>query len=641
MATDVIRSPGQPLDLQTRAVMEARFARDFRHVRVHADEDAKISADMLGARAFTIGHHVVIGAPGPSHAVLAHELAHVVQQEHAPTGTLTQQLALDSSRSLEDEAERAASGPRAGVLSKGRLGVQRKPRNQPTAPLPQKPSAILLQGLTGNDLKDALEVMNAVERVRAVGEDMYGTEFKGRSIRMNLGERDRLIAQTRAALQKSINRVRGQADFALSGYEIQNEVNEDSPVISFLVTTFAGVRDKPGKIRAAVQLSHLLAAHAQGAAAAGNFVMAAQTLAAAETHAKRATELSREYRDGIIGGAESAVTVLEYTRDASFVTLGVLAIIATGGAAAGAAGATTSAAAGTATTALGVKVGTVVAANTIAIGAPIVATTGGALARVTLGEKVDWGQVGLEVATGLVLSKFGGKLSQAMFTRLVGNAAVASVGKIAFGRIVSSVLTHQYSTVFSTIVEQTYRQLRHRDVTWNQFMDLLVDRLTDPKGIVVAGLMGAVQAGADAKLGGARRIEMTERNAPTGEFDAIRAGVIREDKSAQGLNKIDPKTNVPYKGTDEATWAQKQVFDKTVTRMENLKTATATRPAVEDGRPVGSRAYPSIAEVQSVRKYEFAIAADTPRLRLEVEAQLVQLRAKYPDWTFTAKYGAQ
>ena len=86
---EVLRSPGQPLDPETRAFMESRFGHDFTRVKVHADSNAERSANALNARAWTLGEHVVLGrkqdasAKHESNWVLAHELAHVVQQEGA------------------------------------------------------------------------------------------------------------------------------------------------------------------------------------------------------------------------------------------------------------------------------------------------------------------------------------------------------------------------------------------------------------------------------------------------------------------------------------------------------------------------------------------------------------------------------
>lgn len=82
----VVASPGQPLDRDTREFMEPRFGRDFSRVRVHTDAPAAGSAAAVNARAYTLGHHVVFGAgqyePGTDDGrrLLAHELTHVVQQ---------------------------------------------------------------------------------------------------------------------------------------------------------------------------------------------------------------------------------------------------------------------------------------------------------------------------------------------------------------------------------------------------------------------------------------------------------------------------------------------------------------------------------------------------------------------------------
>jgi hypothetical protein len=65
---DILRSPGQPLDEQTRAFMEPRFGHDFSQVRVHTDAKAAESAWAVNAKAYTVGRDVVMGrgeyAPG-------------------------------------------------------------------------------------------------------------------------------------------------------------------------------------------------------------------------------------------------------------------------------------------------------------------------------------------------------------------------------------------------------------------------------------------------------------------------------------------------------------------------------------------------------------------------------------------------
>jgi hypothetical protein len=91
---EVLIAPGRPLDEQTRAFMESRFGRDFRGVRVHANEKAAESARALGARAYTVRNNIVFDrgefAPGSREGqrLLGHELTHVVQQSGS-RGTVT------------------------------------------------------------------------------------------------------------------------------------------------------------------------------------------------------------------------------------------------------------------------------------------------------------------------------------------------------------------------------------------------------------------------------------------------------------------------------------------------------------------------------------------------------------------------
>ncbi|MFJ3459800.1 DUF4157 domain-containing protein [Achromobacter spanius] len=106
---EVLSTQGHPLDANTRTFMEPRFGKDFRHVRLHADARAIASANALNARAFTVGHHIVLnagvyaaGTPA-GRALLAHELAHVVQQSS---------MGMNGPRLIQ----RDASGPTYGNL---------------------------------------------------------------------------------------------------------------------------------------------------------------------------------------------------------------------------------------------------------------------------------------------------------------------------------------------------------------------------------------------------------------------------------------------------------------------------------------------------------------------------------------------
>ncbi|WP_199746996.1 DUF4157 domain-containing protein, partial [Corallococcus sp. AB049A] len=85
-----LESPGQALEPGTRADMEARFGHDFSQVRVHTDGRAASAAKDLQSLAFTHGQDIVFAAGQYSPRtpagmrLLAHELAHTVQQRGAP-----------------------------------------------------------------------------------------------------------------------------------------------------------------------------------------------------------------------------------------------------------------------------------------------------------------------------------------------------------------------------------------------------------------------------------------------------------------------------------------------------------------------------------------------------------------------------
>ena len=121
-------SHAQGLDAGTRSQMESAFGESFGDVRVHTGGEAERMNEELGARAVTRGRDVYFdrGEYDPStaegRALLAHELAHVVQQEGDSSGKAAGSL--DSPGDVfEREADRAArevlSGGHATVMERG------------------------------------------------------------------------------------------------------------------------------------------------------------------------------------------------------------------------------------------------------------------------------------------------------------------------------------------------------------------------------------------------------------------------------------------------------------------------------------------------------------------------------------------
>jgi hypothetical protein len=111
-----LRGEGQPLPASTRARMEGELGGSFKDVRIHTGPEAGQQARAEGASAFTTGTDIVFDRgeyrPGTPYgdALIAHELAHVMQQRGATT-------AGHESTALEADASKAAARTLGGMFS--------------------------------------------------------------------------------------------------------------------------------------------------------------------------------------------------------------------------------------------------------------------------------------------------------------------------------------------------------------------------------------------------------------------------------------------------------------------------------------------------------------------------------------------
>ena len=119
-AKGVPATPGRALGAAARASFEARMGRDFGDVRIHDGGEAARAARDIGARAFTVGRDIVFGAgefrpgdPGGTR-LLAHELAHVVQQGGRDAGPQAKLAIGAPGDAYEREADRVADTVAAG-----------------------------------------------------------------------------------------------------------------------------------------------------------------------------------------------------------------------------------------------------------------------------------------------------------------------------------------------------------------------------------------------------------------------------------------------------------------------------------------------------------------------------------------------
>ena len=178
---EVLQSSGQPMDTATRALFEPRLGHEFSRVRVHTDARAAESAREVDAQAYTVGWDVVFGAgryaPGTNEGrrLLAHELAHVVQQSSGPVAP----PAITSISRADSRVEHEAAATGDAVAAGGRVSPVRlavppgqlaRAPQQATATAPQstRPSP---QRLRFDILGADLSVTDFIARAAAVAVD--------------------------------------------------------------------------------------------------------------------------------------------------------------------------------------------------------------------------------------------------------------------------------------------------------------------------------------------------------------------------------------------------------------------------------------------------------------------------------------
>jgi outer membrane protein OmpA-like peptidoglycan-associated protein len=127
------KSHATALEGSVRAPMETRFGAELSAVRIHADATAAESARTIGAAAYTIGRDIVFGAgryqphSGAGQQLLAHELAHVVQQSRGGSASP------DVEARADHAADQATQGRPVSTQALGRapVALQAKPDDSP------------------------------------------------------------------------------------------------------------------------------------------------------------------------------------------------------------------------------------------------------------------------------------------------------------------------------------------------------------------------------------------------------------------------------------------------------------------------------------------------------------------------------
>jgi hypothetical protein len=201
---------GRPLDTETRTRAEASFGVSFSQVRVHDGREGQAFAGAHSARAVTVGTDIAFnrGFYRPTahegQRLLAHELAHVVQQCGA------------ASRTSSGPHHEAAADSAAADLMAGRDGRSVLRAGAPVGAQGQAMTPKEIEGLDAEHVKQRL-ASNAREREMVVYSEEYQAE----------------LAREQALLE---SRARQITDRAATFAEVQDELAEVSALVTKMAT---------------------------------------------------------------------------------------------------------------------------------------------------------------------------------------------------------------------------------------------------------------------------------------------------------------------------------------------------------------------------------------------------------------------
>jgi hypothetical protein len=152
---------GRSLSVAERAFFEPRFGHDLGETRIHEGGEAAELTQLLGARAFAVGHQIVLGTgeggdSTDARRLLAHELAHVIQQTGGNPRTAPATKGIEVGTPGRTSAARGEPGPTAVEPAAARL-----------TPAPRGRTAAVVQRISLSDL-------NPIEAARKLLDELRG-----------------------------------------------------------------------------------------------------------------------------------------------------------------------------------------------------------------------------------------------------------------------------------------------------------------------------------------------------------------------------------------------------------------------------------------------------------------------------------
>ena len=332
---------GAPLPDDVRAEMESRFGTSFADVRVHADPAAHALASAVDAKALACASDVVFGsgrfapASGEGRRLLAHELAHVVQQRRG--GAIPQLEGGAFEESLEVGADQAAD---AAVSTSGSIdvagasapGVALSPispeRSGADTERPAEQEVALAGGVVG--WRQWLAQIESMRFDAEAGQwtitiDGQRYALHEAQYRRNLNEANNVVGDRIAKLRQGAETA-DRIDKGIRQIDQNGSLADLS--ITWAIKRYYGIRAPGDELTDAVRDARAYAFQAAKAQQDGDFLSAFEFVEAGRVPAERAARLATDYYDGVMAATQSMQdTLVGSWADLLQLLLGVLKAI--------------------------------------------------------------------------------------------------------------------------------------------------------------------------------------------------------------------------------------------------------------------------------------------------------------------------
>jgi hypothetical protein len=268
-------------------------------------------------------------------------------------------------------------------------------------------------------------------------------------------------------LNKQYLRLKLNLDADIYRHSLQREIKEDQWIVGSIADVFGWVKMPSESIWTEPKT---LLEQTKRSIEKQEVAASIKNLTNAELAWRKAHQSLYDYIYGTISGAERTVTGLEFTRDAAFTGVGIMATVYTGGVGGG------------------VVMGTGVS------------TMGNVAQQISekhhgLRDQIDWAGISFDAFFGIISGFVGGKLGGMIAGRIIGaNPMAASLGKRAVARIVENVISGRASAIFHATVRNLFDQFRgSKDaMNWDRFLTHLMRQLTEPRSIFIDIVAGEI-----------------------------------------------------------------------------------------------------------------------------------------------------